>query len=53
VVAEGVEDQVSWDRLRGMSCDIAQGYYLSKPLPPASLTRWLVDQQPAETLLSA
>jgi diguanylate cyclase (GGDEF)-like protein len=53
VVAEGVEDQVSWDRLRGMSCDIAQGYYLSKPLPPASLTRWLVDQQPADSLLSA
>jgi EAL domain-containing protein (putative c-di-GMP-specific phosphodiesterase class I) len=47
VVAEGVEDLVTWDRLRAMSCDIAQGYYLSKPLPPASLTRWLVEQQPA------
>jgi diguanylate cyclase (GGDEF)-like protein len=41
VVAEGVEDQISWDRLRAMSCDIAQGYYLSKPVPASEVTRWL------------
>ena len=41
VVAEGVEDQISWDRLRAMSCDIAQGYHLSKPIPASEVTRWL------------
>jgi diguanylate cyclase (GGDEF)-like protein len=32
VVAEGVENQKQWDCLRGFSCDVAQGYFLSKPL---------------------
>jgi EAL domain-containing protein (putative c-di-GMP-specific phosphodiesterase class I) len=41
VVAEGIEDQVSWDRLRAMSCDIAQGYYLSRPVPAREVTAWL------------
>jgi len=44
VVAEGVEDQISWDRLRLMSCDLAQGYYLSKPVPASEVTRWLNDR---------
>ncbi|MHB1445725.1 MAG: putative bifunctional diguanylate cyclase/phosphodiesterase [Acidimicrobiales bacterium] len=42
-VAEGVEDQISWEMLRGMGCDVAQGYLLSKPIPAQSLTRWLDD----------
>ncbi len=41
VVAEGVEDQISWDRLRAMACDIGQGYHLSRPVPAADITRWL------------
>ncbi len=41
VVAEGIEDQATWDRLTGMGCDVAQGYYLSHPLPPEALARWL------------
>ncbi len=40
VVAEGIEDRASWDRLAGMGCDMAQGYYLSRPLPPDALARW-------------
>ncbi len=41
VVAEGVENQVTWDLLATHGCDFAQGYYLSRPIPPAELTRWL------------
>jgi len=41
VVAEGVEDQATWDLLASLTCDIAQGYYLSRPLPPTDLMRWL------------
>ncbi|MHB1925293.1 MAG: putative bifunctional diguanylate cyclase/phosphodiesterase, partial [Acidimicrobiales bacterium] len=42
-VAEGVEDQISWELLRGMGCDVAQGYLLSKPVPAQAITRWLDD----------
>lgn len=41
VVAEGVENQETWDRLVTLGCDEAQGYYISRPLPADELTRWL------------
>nr|MDQ2717961.1 EAL domain-containing protein [Chloroflexota bacterium] len=41
VVAEGVEDQETWDLLASMGCDIAQGYYLSRALPAPELESWL------------
>jgi EAL domain-containing protein (putative c-di-GMP-specific phosphodiesterase class I) len=41
VVAEGVETTEIWDALRAMSCDIAQGYVISRPLPAGPLTAWL------------
>jgi len=40
VVAEGVETQYIWDRLASLGCDAAQGYYMSAPMPAATLTRW-------------
>jgi diguanylate cyclase len=45
VVAEGVEDQRTWDVLRDLECDVAQGYYLARPLAAASLTPWLAERQ--------
>jgi len=41
VVAEGVEQREVWDVLRALGCDMAQGYYMSRPLPPAELEQWL------------
>lgn len=41
VVAEGVEDKASYDRLAELGCDAAQGYYMCKPIPADELTRWL------------
>jgi diguanylate cyclase (GGDEF)-like protein len=41
VVAEGVEDQAAWDLLVSLGCDIAQGFFISRPLPPIVLGRWL------------
>jgi len=41
VVAEGIEDQATWELLAGMGCDVAQGYYVARPLPPDALVRWL------------
>jgi EAL domain-containing protein (putative c-di-GMP-specific phosphodiesterase class I) len=31
-VAEGVETQNDWDALKSMGCDIAQGYFIAKPM---------------------
>lgn len=33
VVAEGVEDEITLKYLESIGCDIAQGYFISKPLP--------------------
>ncbi|MBI3798153.1 MAG: bifunctional diguanylate cyclase/phosphodiesterase [Deltaproteobacteria bacterium] len=41
VVAEGVENQETYDMLMTMGCDLAQGNYLSYPLPALEFTRWL------------
>jgi EAL domain-containing protein (putative c-di-GMP-specific phosphodiesterase class I) len=41
IVAEGVEDQATWNALAALGCDIAQGYLLSRPIPPADLTQWM------------
>jgi EAL domain-containing protein (putative c-di-GMP-specific phosphodiesterase class I) len=41
VVAEGVEDRSTWDLLATLGCNIAQGYYLSRPPPAADLVQWL------------
>jgi EAL domain-containing protein (putative c-di-GMP-specific phosphodiesterase class I) len=32
VVAEGVETEQTYAELKRMGCDIAQGYYLSRPV---------------------
>ncbi len=41
VVAEGVEDEAAWERLKALGCDSAQGYYMSRPLGPEKFEEWL------------
>jgi EAL domain len=41
VVAEGVETEDTFDRLAGLGCDLAQGYYLREPVSAMELTSWL------------
>jgi EAL domain-containing protein (putative c-di-GMP-specific phosphodiesterase class I) len=43
VCAEGVEDELTWRRLGEMGCDLAQGYWMSKPLPAEDFLAWLVE----------
>jgi EAL domain-containing protein (putative c-di-GMP-specific phosphodiesterase class I)/CheY-like chemotaxis protein len=40
-VAEGVEDKADWDFLRKTGCDLAQGYYIAKPMPAADFPGWI------------
>ena len=41
-VAEGVEDEAVWDRLRELGCDMAQGWFISRPMDAQQATRWLL-----------
>jgi diguanylate cyclase (GGDEF)-like protein len=40
VVAEGVENALIWDKLKALSCDEAQGYFMSKPVPLDDFVAW-------------
>lgn len=51
VVAEGVETGEVWAILHKMGCDLAQGYYMSKPLSATELEQWLC--APPATSLTA
>jgi diguanylate cyclase (GGDEF)-like protein/PAS domain S-box-containing protein len=42
VVAEGVETARTWSWLAALGCTYAQGYHLSRPLPPDDLRAWIV-----------
>jgi EAL domain-containing protein (putative c-di-GMP-specific phosphodiesterase class I) len=42
VCAEGVEDEEVWRMLKELGCDLAQGYWISRPVPAAELMKWLV-----------
>ena len=41
VVAEGVEDELARDLLLGNSCDVIQGYLVSRALDPDRLDAWI------------
>jgi EAL domain-containing protein (putative c-di-GMP-specific phosphodiesterase class I) len=44
VVAEGVESQEVWDALREQGCTLAQGYFISRPLPAEELAALLEER---------
>jgi EAL domain-containing protein (putative c-di-GMP-specific phosphodiesterase class I) len=50
VVAEGVETQAVWDELTHLGCASAQGYFLSRPLPPDDFRRWLAQHNAGKVL---
>lgn len=45
VVAEGVEIEAHLDFLRGLGCEVLQGYLFCRPLPAASLENLLVERE--------
>ncbi len=42
-VAEGVEDEETWEQLRALGCDCAQGYLLARPMDADAFDAWRVD----------
>ena len=51
VVAEGVESGEQAAMLARMGCEVAQGYYFSKPLPAKEFAHWYCGQQDNQALL--
>ncbi|MDB5756396.1 MAG: hypothetical protein JWR56_2824, partial [Massilia sp.] len=40
VVAEGVESEAVWNSLAELGCDVAQGYFISTPMPAEQMKDW-------------
>lgn len=49
-VAEGVETQTDWDVLKDMNCDVAQGYFIAKPMDAGSFLKFCSEYQPSPPL---
>lgn len=45
VVAEGVEDAEDWRFLQRTGCDLAQGYFIARPMPAQQVLGWVDDWQ--------
>jgi EAL domain-containing protein (putative c-di-GMP-specific phosphodiesterase class I) len=39
-VAEGVETSEDWDVVARLGCEVAQGYFIARPMPGADLADW-------------
>jgi EAL domain-containing protein (putative c-di-GMP-specific phosphodiesterase class I) len=39
-VAEGVESQQEWDLLKELGCDLAQGYFVARPMETSRVADW-------------
>ena len=48
VVAEGVETEAQLSMLKGAGCDLVQGYYFSRPLPPEEFESLIAKDQQIE-----
>lgn len=44
VVAEGIEDRETLLELKALGCDVAQGYYIGRPMPEEAFLNWLGEQ---------
>ena len=52
-VAEGVEDQADWDFLRSTGCDVAQGYFIARPMVAGAVPGWIAEWEQRRAALVA
>jgi EAL domain-containing protein (putative c-di-GMP-specific phosphodiesterase class I) len=45
VVAEGIEDQETYDWLKELGCDIGQGYFISRPIDVIQFSDWMNEKR--------
>ncbi|WP_158745889.1 EAL domain-containing protein [Acidisphaera sp. L21] len=41
VIAEGIENEAMWNRMRDLGVEYAQGFLIGRPLPASALPSWL------------
>ena len=41
VVAQGVETIETWEYLRALGCDTAQGFHIARPMPESDIPAWM------------
>ena len=41
IVVEGVETRADWDLVKSLGCELAQGYFIARPMPGDELEAWL------------
>jgi diguanylate cyclase (GGDEF)-like protein len=46
IIAEGVEDAPTLERLALLGCDLAQGFHVSRPMAADAFTEWLSESEP-------
>jgi EAL domain-containing protein (putative c-di-GMP-specific phosphodiesterase class I) len=47
-VAEGVETRAHWDVLKNLGCDIAQGYFVARPMEAKAFEDWVLEWRAPE-----
>src|SRR5258706_10351418 len=47
-VAAGVETRAHWNLLKDLGCDLAQGYFIAKPMDAHTFQKWTVEWAPPE-----
>jgi len=47
MIAEGVENRDQLEKLRELGCDIVQGFYFSRPVPPEEFERFITQEYSA------
>jgi EAL domain-containing protein (putative c-di-GMP-specific phosphodiesterase class I)/CheY-like chemotaxis protein len=47
-VAEGVETRAHWNLLQSVGCDIAQGYFVSRPMEASAFEGWALEWKAPE-----
>jgi EAL domain-containing protein (putative c-di-GMP-specific phosphodiesterase class I) len=55
-VAEGVESDLDWDTVARLGCDVAQGFFIGRPMPREEIIPWYqawMGAAPKRTLRSA
>ena len=50
VVAEGVESDLEYAIVRRLGCDLAQGYFIARPMPAAQLQQWCRGYEDTQSL---
>ncbi|MNL47815.1 Oxygen sensor protein DosP [compost metagenome] len=51
-VAEGVEDVQDWQFLRASGCNLAQGYFIGRPMPAGEVEAWIASWEARRACLT-